>query len=95
MFYQKKGRYPFEARKEAFEQLKSYLDIIKTELEDEGLWERVQFSGSTSEGVKINDELEFDVMSIVNGKNIKVSNVKTLFRGLWIQAIIYYPQESL
>ena len=76
MFYQQKGKYPYESRKEAFEQLKSYLDIINDELENEGLWERVQYSGSTSEGLKINDELEFDVMSIISGENIKVSNVK-------------------
>ena len=76
MFYQQKGKYPYESRKEAFEQLKSYLDIINDELENEGLWERVQYSGSTSEGLKINDELEFDVMSIISGENIKLSNVK-------------------
>ena len=40
MFYQQKGRYPFEPRQEAFEHLKSYIDIIKDELENEGLWER-------------------------------------------------------
>ena len=92
----KKGRYPFEARIEAFEQLKSYLDIIKTELEDEGLWERVQYSGSTSEGVKINDELEFDVMSIVNGENIKVTNVKGYpgYVHLMIKRASYRNEEN-
>ena len=76
MFYQQKGRYPFELRIEAFKQLKFYLSIIKDEMENEGLWEKEQYSGSTSEGLKINDELEFDVMSIVNGERIKVFNVK-------------------
>ena len=76
MFYQQKGRYPFELRIEAFKQLKFYLSIIKDEMENEELWEKEQYSGSTSEGLKINDELEFDVMSIVNGERIKVFNVK-------------------
>ena len=76
MFYQQKGKYPYDSRVEAFERLKSYLHTIKAELQNEGLWERVQYSGSTSEGLKINDELEFDVMSIVSGENIKVSSVK-------------------
>ena len=45
-------------------------------MENKGLWEKEQYSGSTSEGLKINDELEFDVMSIVNGERIKVFNVE-------------------
>ena len=76
MFSQQKARYPFESRIEAFRQLNSYLDKIKAEMGNEGLWERKQYSGSTSEGLKINDELEFDVMSIVIGQNIKIINVK-------------------
>lgn len=73
MFYQQKGRYPFETRQEAFEHLKSYIDIIKDEYE--GLWEREQYSGSTYEGVLINEELEFHVMGSVNAENIKVVDV--------------------
>ena len=75
MSYQQKGRHLFEPRQEAFEHLKSYTDIIKDELENEGLWEREQYSGSTCEGVLINEELEFDVMGTVNGENIKVVDV--------------------
>ena len=41
----------------------------------EGLCRRLENSGSTTEGLKVNDEMEFDVMSIFSGVSIKIINV--------------------
>ena len=44
-------------------------------MKKKGICKRLQKSGSTSEGLKINDQLEFDVMIVVNGENIRISNI--------------------
>ena len=41
-----------------------------------GLCKRLQQSGSTTEGLKINDKMEFDIMVIARGENLKISNVE-------------------
>lgn len=44
-------------------------------MKKKGICKRLQKSGSISEGLKINDQLEFDVMIINNGENIRISNI--------------------
>ena len=41
-----------------------------------GLCKRLQHSGSTTEGLKVNDKMEFDVMIIARGENLKITNVE-------------------
>ena len=75
-FYKEKARCLYHPRKEASEELNLYLDKLEAEMKKEGLWDRLQHSGSTEEDLKVNDELEFDVMCIINGKNIDITNVE-------------------
>lgn len=41
-----------------------------------GLCKGLQHSGSTTEGLKVNDKMEFDVMIIARGDNLKITNVE-------------------
>ena len=75
-FYKEKARYLYHPRKEASEELNLYLNKLEAEMKKEGLWDRLQHSGSTEEDLKVNDGLEFDVMCIINGKNIDITNVE-------------------
>ena len=75
-FYKNNARCLFLPRKEASEELNLYLNKLEVEMKKEGLWDRLQHSGSTEEALKVNDELEFDVMCIINGKNIDITNVE-------------------
>ena len=75
-FYKEKARCLYHPRKEASEELNLYLNKLEAEMKKEGLWDRLQHSGSTEEDLKVNDELEFDVMCIINGKNIDITNVE-------------------
>ena len=45
-------------------------------MKKEGLWDKLQHSGSIEEDLKVNDELEFDVICIINEKNIDITNVE-------------------
>ena len=75
-FYKEKARCLFRPRKEASEELNLYLNKVEAEMKKEGLWDKLQYSGSTEEDLKVNDELELDVMCIINGKNIDITNVE-------------------
>ena len=75
-FYKEKARCLYHPRKEASEELNLYLNKLEAEMKKEGLRDRLQHSGSTEEDLKVNDELEFDVMCIINGKNIDITNVE-------------------
>ena len=75
-FYKEKARCLFRPRKEASEELNLYLNKVEAEMKKEGLWDKLQYSGSTGEDLKVNDELELDVMCIINGKNIDITNVE-------------------
>ena len=44
-------------------------------MKSEGLCKKLQNSGSTTESLKVNDEMEFDVMSIFSGENLETTNV--------------------
>lgn len=76
MFYKEKARCLFRPRKDASEELNLYLNKLEAEMKKEGLWNKSQHSGSPEEDLKVNDELEFDVMCIINGKNIDITNVE-------------------
>ena len=75
-FYKEKARCLYHPRKEASEELNLYLNKLEAEMKKEGLWDRLQHSESTEEDLKVNDELEFDVMCIINGKNIDITNAE-------------------
>ena len=76
MLYKEKVRCLFRPRKDASEELNLYLNKLEAEMKKEGLWNKSQHSGSPEEDLKVNDELEFDVMCIINGKNIDITNVE-------------------
>ena len=75
-FYKEKARCPFHPRKEASEELDLYLNKLEVEMKKEGLWDKLQHSGSIEENLKVNDELEFDVMCIISGNNIDITTVE-------------------
>lgn len=70
-YYQKFGKQPDSA--EAKQQLLKYLDIIRKYLEQQGVpCQGFQFVGSTYEGLKVDDGLEFDVFVILDGHGFDV-----------------------
>lgn len=75
LFYKEKGKCPYELRKYAHRHLRLYLKHLESRMKRKGLCKKLQNSGSTTEGLKVNDEMEFDVMSIFTGENLKITNI--------------------
>ena len=63
-------------RQKAYRHLRFYLNRLERSMKREGLCRRLENSGSTTEGLKVNDEMEFDVMSIFSGVSIEIFNVE-------------------
>ena len=63
-------------RQKAYRHLRFYLNRLERSMKREGLCRRLENSGSATEGLKVNDEMEFDVMSIFSGVSIEIFNVE-------------------
>ena len=76
MFYKEKGKCSYNLQKNNYSHLRRYLDQLVERMRKKGLCKRLQHSGSTTEGLKVNDKIEFDVMIIARGENLKITNVE-------------------
>lgn len=70
-FYEKQAKTPKEEMKKARQELEVLLKRFEVELKKKELCKRLEYTGSSFEGLKItSDGLEFDVMCILPGKDV-------------------------
>ena len=75
-FYNKHAKTPKEDMRKARHELDIHLKRFEVELRKKGLCKKLEFTGSSFEGLKItSDGLEFDVMCILPGKDIELIEI--------------------
>ena len=75
-FYEKHAKTPKEEMKKARQELEVLLKRFEVELKKKELCKRLEYTGSSFEGLKItSDGLEFDVMCILPGKDVELIQI--------------------
>ena len=70
-FHEEYARQPMTAIDEARPTHTQYTDYLADNLRGMGLCSRVEYTGSAYEGVKVSNDIEFDIMVIKTGNNLK------------------------
>ena len=70
-YHYKYARQPMAAINDARSTLTRYTDYLASKLRERGLCSRVEYTGSAYDGVKVSNDIEFDIMVIKTGETLE------------------------
>ena len=88
-FHEKYARQPTTAIEEAKPTHTKYTDYLAKELKNLEICSRVEYTGSAYEGVKVSNDIEFDIMVIEKDGNQTINAVQTPIPGYY-----YLPEGN-